>query len=109
MLLRFSAPLATNARMEDFLERGLFLRVLKDYGPKSPPIQVAGGRINGGSEFRRQLLAYIWILIDKFACGLVGIKKRRGRNDFPHAIAKRRFAGGDPTRDPDSRHLGSYD
>jgi len=109
MLLRFSAPLATNAGMEDLLQRGLFLRVLKDYGPKSPPIQVARGRINGGSELRRQLLSYVWILIDKFACGLVGIKKRRSRNDFPQAIAKRRFAGGDPTRDPDSGHLGCYD
>jgi hypothetical protein len=103
--LRFSAPLAANARMENFFERVLFRRALENYRSKSSPIQVARRRINVGPEFTRNFPSYVRVQIDQLARGLVGIKKCRGGNDFTQAVAKRRFAGGDPTGDTNGRHV----
>src|SRR3979411_2038961 len=103
MGLRFSAPLAANARMENLFERLLFGRAFEDYGPKGRAIQ-ASSRKNSGPKLTPELLLYLRVKIDKVARGLIGIKKFRIRQDLAQAIAKARFACRNPARDSDGRH-----
>jgi hypothetical protein len=106
MGLRFSAPLAANSRMENLFKSALFCRALQDYGPNSWPIQVASGGINIRAKLTGDFIFDLRVKIGKLARRLIGAKKSRCRHDFAQAIAKRGFAGGDPARDPDGRHLG---
>ena len=105
MGLRFSAPLAANARMENLFESAFFCHALQDYGPNSWPIQVARGRINVRAELADDFIFDLWIKIGKLAGCLIGAKKSRCRDDFAKAMAKRGFACGNPARDPDGGHV----
>src|SRR4030088_2746219 len=100
MGLRFSAPLAANARMENLFERLLFGRAFEHYGPKGRAIQ-ASSRKNSGAKLTQKLLLNLLVKIDKVARGLIGIKKFRIQKEFMQALAKARFTCRNPARDSD--------
>src|ERR1700730_10886982 len=101
MLFSFRAPLPSNPRMENLLERALFGRVLEDYRPKSLPIQVSAREISFRTELAHELLPDLRVN-HKFPRRLVGIKKLGGRANFFQTFAERRLAGRDSASDPNS-------
>src|SRR3984893_10905828 len=103
MGLRFSAPLAANARMENLFERLLFGRAFEHYGPKGPAIQASTGK-NSGAKLAPELLLYLLVQIDEVTRRLIGIKKFRIRQELAQAIAKGCLAGGNPARNSNGRH-----
>ena len=109
MRFRFSAPLPANPRMENFFERAFLGCVLKDYGPKIGPVQVAVAGKDGEPELFQELSLDL-LKIDKSMRDVVGIEKSRVGNNLTQALAKSRFARGNSARDPDGRHfnIGDY-
>ena len=108
MPFRLCPPLAANPRMENLFERAFLGGVLKDYGAKPFSIQAAIARKNLGPEFSREFLFYLRVKIDKFPCGLIGVKKFRGRNKLAQTIAEGRLARGNSARDSNGRHVIFY-
>src|ERR1700682_174319 len=104
MGLRFSAPLAANARMENLFERLLFGRAFEHYGPKRCAIQAPPGK-NSSAKLMPELLLYLLVKIDKITRGLVRIKKFRVRQELAQAIAKACFARGNAARNPNGGHV----
>jgi len=103
VLIRFNAPLPANPRMENLFERAPFRGVLKNYGAKSRPIQVAVRRKNAVPKLGEQLL-FNFLKIDKLMSGPVGIEKFGPGHKLAEAIAERAFACGNSAGDSDCGH-----
>ena len=88
MDLRFRAPLAANARVENLFERAFLGRVLEDYGAKPFTFQAAIARKNLPPELSDEFFLNVRVKLDQFVRGLIGIKKFCGRQDLAQTIAK---------------------
>jgi len=102
--LGFEAPLTTDARMQDLLQRAFLFRVGEDYRANLRPVQVAVLRIDRGPEFPCDQGPHLRIVPRQVARGLVRIKERGRGNDFAQTFAEGRLSRGNPTRDSYCRH-----
>ena len=105
MRLRFGAPAAANARMENFFERGFSVCARKDYGAKCRPIQVAARGKDFRPELTRDFVFYLRVKIDKFTCSRIRVEKFRIGQKLAQTIAESRFARGNSAGDPDGGHV----
>jgi hypothetical protein len=103
MAFRLCAPFATNARMEDPLQRAFFGRVSEDYCSKLCSIQVASGRKHLRPELTADLFLY-FRPTQKLMGRLVCIEECCRRQKFAQTFDEGAFPGGNPTRNPDRRH-----
>ena len=108
MAFGFEAPLTADARMQDLLQRAFLFRVGEDYRAKLPPVQVAACRLNPRPKVTRNESPYLRIALGQSARRVVRIKKGRGGNNLAETVAKGRLTRGNPTRDPNRRHIGSF-
>ena len=104
MLFRFRAPLPANPGMENLFERASFRCALEDYRAKLFTFQPAVTRKDLRPELSNYFFSHIWIKLDQFVRGLIGVKKFRGRQNLGQAIAKNRFARRNSAGDPDDSH-----